>query len=122
MKIDTIKAITDLTLASLPEKEADKTYEAKLYPFDQESADWQGEGRTVSGGTMRVSLPLKKDDKVEVKTSQISDLSSYDWYVVRVKSSQPLSAKLLSKLGIVGSGLTVVLKICRKITKNFVLI
>lgn len=99
LKIDTIKAITDPTLASLPEKEADKTYEAKLYPFDQESADWQGEGRTVSGGTMRVSLPLKKDDKVEVKTSQISDLSSYDWYVVRVKSSQPLSAKLFIKVG-----------------------
>jgi|GEM_PF-2794329 len=67
--------------------------------FDKESADWQGEGRTVSGGTMRVSLPLKKDDKVEVKTSQISDLSSYDWYVVRVKSSQPLSAKLFIKVG-----------------------
>ena len=99
LKIDTSKAITDPTLASLPEKEADKTYEAKLYPFDQESADWQGEGRTVSGGTMRVSLPLKKDDKVEVKTSQISDLSSYDWYVVRVKSSQPLSAKLFIKVG-----------------------
>ena len=99
LKIDTIKAITDPTLASLPEKEADKTYEAKLYPFDQESADWQGEGRTVSGGTMRVSLSLKKDDKVEVKTSQISDLSSYDWYVVRVKSSQPLSAKLFIKVG-----------------------
>lgn len=98
-KIDTIKAITDPTLATLPEKEADKTYEAKLYPFDKESADWQGEGRTVSGGTMRVSLPLKKDDKVEVKTSQISDLSSYDWYVVRVKSSQPLSAKLFIKVG-----------------------
>lgn len=99
LKIDTIKAITDPTLATLPEKEADKTYEAKLYPFDKESADWQGEGRTVSGGTMRVSLPLKKDDKVEVKTSQISDLSSYDWYVVRVKSSQPLSAKLFIKVG-----------------------
>ena len=99
LKIDTIKAITDPTLATLPEKEAEKTYEAKLYPFDQESADWQGEGRTVSGGTMRVSLPLKKDDKVEVKTSQISDLSSYDWYVVRVKASQPLSAKLFIKVG-----------------------
>lgn len=99
LKVDTIKAIKDPNIAVLPEKEVDKTYEPKLYPFDQESADWQGEGRIVSDGTMRVSLALKKDDKVEVKTSQISDLSSYDWYVVRVKASQPLSAKLFIKVG-----------------------
>ena len=61
--MDTIKAITDPNLATLPEKEADKTYEAKLYPFDQESTDWQGEGRTVSDGALHATLALKKDDK-----------------------------------------------------------
>ena len=99
LRMDTIKAITDPNLATLPEKEADKTYEAKLYPFDQESTDWQGEGRTVSDGALHATLALKKDDKAEIKVNQISDLSSYDWYVVRVKASQPLSAKLFIKVG-----------------------
>lgn len=99
LKVDTIKAITNPSLPVLPEKEAPKVYEAKLYPFDQETADWQGKGREVFDGALHLTLSLKKNYKVEMKTNQIGDLSSYDWYIVRVKSSQSLSAKLFIKVG-----------------------
>ena len=89
IEFDTIQAIKDPQLPAVPDKEGEKKYQSLTFTFKGDSLDWQGPDIHVK----------EKQLVAQVKLTKGQDLSSYDWYVARVKTTVPVSAKLFLKVG-----------------------
>ena len=99
IEFDTIQAIKDSQLPSVPDKESEKEYQPLTYTFEGDSLDWQGSDIHVKEKQLVAQVNAESGEKTEVKLTKGQDLSSYDWYVARVKTTVPVSAKLFLKVG-----------------------
>ncbi len=99
IEFDTIQAIKDSQLPPVPDKESEKEYQPLTYTFEGDSLDWQGTDIQVKEKQLVAQLNAESGEKTEVKLTKGQDLSSYDWYVARVKTTVPVSAKLYLKVG-----------------------
>ena len=99
IEFDTIQAIKNSQLPPVPDKESEKEYQPLTYTFEGDSLDWQGSDIHVKEKQLVAQLNAESGEKTEVKLTKGQDLSSYDWYVARVKTTVPVSAKLYLKVG-----------------------
>lgn len=99
IEFDTIQAIKDSQLPPVPDKEGEKKYQPLTYTFECDSLDWQGPDIHVKEKQLVAQVNAESGEKTEVKLTKGQDLSSYDWYVARVKTTVPVSAKLFLKVG-----------------------
>lgn len=96
---DQIQATTDLASKAVPDKEEEAGYKALEYNFEQNTGNWSGNNAQVKDGALTMTVSTRSGEKTEVKLTQGLDLSSYNWYVVRLKSNHPVSARLFLKIG-----------------------
>ena len=99
IEFDTIQAIKDPQLPAVPDKEGEKKYQSLTFTFKGDSLDWQGPDIHVKEKQLVAQVNAESGEKTEVKLTKGQDLSSYDWYVARVKTTVPVSAKLFLKVG-----------------------
>ena len=96
---DNIQAIQDATSPQLPEKEVATPYKPLEFLFNQPETNWLGNNVRVQEGNLQAGVSAKDQEKTELKLSQGQDLTNFNWFVARVKSTVPVSAKLFLKVG-----------------------
>lgn len=96
---DNIQAIQDATSPQVPEKEVATPYKPLEFLFNQPETNWIGNNVRVQEGSLQADVSAKDQEKTELKLSQGQDLTNYNWFVTRVRSTVPVSAKLFLKVG-----------------------
>lgn len=99
--IDDIQAVTREDLPAIVDKYEPEvaTYQPTIYHFDEEVGKWNGPDLKIVDGQLFATISGEKDQKTEINLQSNQDLSKYNWYVVKLKSSSPVQAKLYFKVG-----------------------
>lgn len=91
------------TVKEFPEIEAEhkveKNYQAQMIEFDKVEEGWNGPSVETGNGVLKANVSARDGIKTEISLQKGQDLSSYNWYVMKVKSDQVLQAKLYVKVG-----------------------
>lgn len=96
---DNIQAVQDADSPQVPEKEVATPYKPLEFLFNQPETNWLGNNVRVQEGNLQADVSAKEQEKTELKLSQGQDLTNHNWFVARVKSTVPVSAKLFLKVG-----------------------
>ncbi len=98
---DDIQAVTREDLPAIVDKYEPEveTYQPTIYHFDEEVGKWNGPDLKTVDGQLVASISGEKDQKTEINLQANQDLSNYNWYVVKLKTSSPVQAKLYIKVG-----------------------
>ncbi|WP_061600406.1 glycosyl hydrolase [Streptococcus gordonii] len=96
---DNIQAVQDADSLQVPEKEVATPYKPLEFLFNQPETNWLGNNVRVQEGNLQADVSAKEQEKTELKLSQGQDLTNHNWFVARVKSTVPVSAKLFLKVG-----------------------
>ena len=83
----------------MPEKEVATPYKPLEFLFNQPETNWIGNNVRVQEGSLQADVSAKDQEKTELKLSQGQDLTNYNWFVTRIRSTVPVSAKLFLKVG-----------------------
>lgn len=99
--IDDIQAVTREDLPAIVDKYELEvaTYQPTIYHFDEEVGKWNGPDLKTVDGQLVATISGEKDQKTEINLQANQDLSNYNWYVVKLKTSSPVQAKLYIKVG-----------------------
>lgn len=98
--IDDIQAVTREDLPAIVDKYEPEvaTYQPTIYRFDEEVGKWNGPDLKTGDGQLFATISGEKDQKTEINLQANQDLSNYNWYVVKLKTSSPVQAKLYIKV------------------------
>lgn len=96
---DNMQAVQDPTKPAVIEKEQEQAYQPLIENFDSSETEWQGNTVQIENHQLLATVSAKNGEKSEIKWTKGQDLSVYNWYVMTLRSSQPISAKLYLKVG-----------------------
>lgn len=98
--IDDIQAVTREDLPAIVDKYEPEvaTYQPTIYRFDEEVGKWNGPDLKTGDGQLFATISGEKDQKTEINLQANQNLSNYNWYVVKLKTSSPVQAKLYIKV------------------------
>lgn len=99
--IDDIQAIKIEGLPTIADKydPAEASYQPMIYSFLEEVGKWNGPDLKIEEGQLLATISGAKDQKTEINLQANQDLSSYNWYVAKLRSATPIQAKLYVKVG-----------------------
>lgn len=99
--IDDIQVMNDPELPEIVEKYEPKVTDKKplIYDFDTIEDGWNAPGLASEAGSLKATVSAQEGVKTEVNLQKPHDLSAYNWYQVKLKSSQVIQAKLYLKVG-----------------------